>query len=159
MTFQAYLDTVKAKTGKTPEDFKKLATAKGLTTHAQLMAWLKSEFALGHGHANAVTHVILQGDEPKESDDEGIAKHFTGPKAAWRKPYDDLIKKIATFGPDTRVAPTKTYLSLLRNEKKLAVVAITAKRVDIGIKLPGTPTESRLVESGPWNAIVTHRVQ
>jgi hypothetical protein len=159
VTFQAYLDTVKAKTGKTPADFKKLAEEKGLATHGELMAWLKSDFGLGHGHANAVTSVILHADEPKESDDEGIAKHFTGAKAAWRKPYDDLLAKLGKFGNDIRVAPTKTYLSLLRNDKKFAVVAITAKRMDIGIKLPGSPSEGRMEESGTWNAMVTHRVQ
>ena len=30
MSFQAYLKNIKAKTGKTPEDFKKLAEKKGL---------------------------------------------------------------------------------------------------------------------------------
>jgi hypothetical protein len=30
MTFQAYLDTIKAKTGKDPEDFRVLAADKGL---------------------------------------------------------------------------------------------------------------------------------
>lgn len=30
MSFQAYIDNIKAKTGKTPEDFKKIATKKGL---------------------------------------------------------------------------------------------------------------------------------
>lgn len=29
MSFQAYIDNIKAKTGKTPADFKKLATQKG----------------------------------------------------------------------------------------------------------------------------------
>lgn len=30
MSFQAYIDSIKAKTGKTPEDFKKLAAKKNL---------------------------------------------------------------------------------------------------------------------------------
>ena len=30
MSFQAYIDTIKAQTGKTPEDFKVLAQQKGL---------------------------------------------------------------------------------------------------------------------------------
>src|SRR5689334_647906 len=128
MTFQAYLDTVKAKTGKTPEDFKALAKEKGLTTYPEINAWLKSEFGLGHGHANAVTHVMLHGDEPKESDETGIAKHFTGAKASWRKPYEALIEKLSKFGPDIRVAPTSSYLSILRNDKKFAIVQISAKR-------------------------------
>ena len=33
MTFQAYLDNIKAKTGKTPEDFRKEAAKKGLTEY------------------------------------------------------------------------------------------------------------------------------
>ena len=32
MTFQAYLDNIKAKTGKTPEDFKAFVESKGLLT-------------------------------------------------------------------------------------------------------------------------------
>jgi predicted transport protein len=159
VTFQAYLDTVKSKTGKTPEDFKKLAAEKGLTKHGEIVAWLKSDFELGHGHANAVTQVILHGDEPEESDDDGIAKHFTGAKASWHKPYDDLLKKLKKFGADIRVAPTSSYLSILRKDKKFAIVQITAKRMDIGIKLNGAPAEGRFEEAGAWNAMVTHRVR
>lgn len=159
MSFQAYLDTVKAKTGKTPEDFIKLAAEKGLTSHSDLLAWLKTEFGLGHGHANAIIHVIKQVDAPKESDEEGIAKHFSGAKQAWRKPYDALIAKLQKFGSDVRVAPTKTYLSLLKNDKKFGIVQITADRLDVGIKLKGAPAEGRLQEAGAWNAMVTHRVQ
>jgi hypothetical protein len=159
MSFQAYLDTVKAKTGKTPEDFIKLAKEKGLTKHSELLAWLKTEFGLGHGHANAIIHVINAVDAPKETDDEGIAKHFSGAKQAWRKPYDDLLAKLQKFGMDVKVAPTKTYLSLLRKNKKFGIVQITADRMDVGIKFKGVPAEGRLTEAGAWNAMVTHRVQ
>src|SRR5258705_3859628 len=158
MTFPAYLDPVKAKTGKTPEDFKILAEEKGLVTYPQINAWLKSEFGLGHGHANAVTHIMLHGDEPKESDEVGIAKHFTGAKANWRKPYDDLIEKVGKFGPDVRVRPSSAYLRILRNDKKFAIVQISAKRLDLGIKRKGTPPEGRFEDSGKWSAMVTHRV-
>ena len=83
---ETYLANVKVKTGKTVADFKKLAAEKGLTKYGDIMAWLKAEFGLGHGHANAVTHMVMHGDEPRESDDEGIAKHFTGAKATWTSP-------------------------------------------------------------------------
>lgn len=46
MSFQAYIDNVKATTGKTPEDFAELATKKGLSKHGETVAWLKNEFAL-----------------------------------------------------------------------------------------------------------------
>ena len=58
MTFQAYIDNIKAKTGKTPGDFKKLAEKKGLLKPGvkamEIVAWLKKEHRLGHGHAMAI---------------------------------------------------------------------------------------------------------
>lgn len=62
MSFQAYLDNIKTKTGKTPEDFKKLAQQKGLlqplAKAGEIVAWLKQDFDLGHGHAMAVYAVF-----------------------------------------------------------------------------------------------------
>ena len=58
MSFQAYLDNIKAKTGKTPEQFATLARKAGLLGEtakaAPLIAWMKKEFDLGHGHAMAI---------------------------------------------------------------------------------------------------------
>ena len=63
MTFQAYIDNIKAKTGLSPSDFKKKADAKGFIEGGklkpdikvtQVVNWLKSEFGLGHGHAMAI---------------------------------------------------------------------------------------------------------
>ena len=61
MSFQAYIENIQKKTGKSPDDFKKLAEEKGfllngeLTVKAtQITNWLKEEFELGHGHAMAI---------------------------------------------------------------------------------------------------------
>lgn len=58
MTFQAYIDNIKTKTGKTPEDFRKAAQAKGLLEPGvkvmQIVNWLKEDYSLGHGHAMAI---------------------------------------------------------------------------------------------------------
>ena len=63
MSFQAYLDNIKSKTGKSPEDFKKLAEKKGFMQNEELtpmvkageiVKWLKEDFELGHGHAMAI---------------------------------------------------------------------------------------------------------
>jgi hypothetical protein len=69
MSFQAYLDNIQAKTGKGPEDFKKLADKKGFTKNGklvegvkagQIVDWLKSDFELGHGHSMAI-FALLKG--------------------------------------------------------------------------------------------------
>ena len=67
MSFQAYLDNIQEKTGKTPEDFLKLAKKKGFSDNAGLrdgvkagdvVSWLKSDFELGQGHAMAIVALI-----------------------------------------------------------------------------------------------------
>lgn len=71
MSFQAYLDNIQAKTGKSPADFKKLADQKGFSVKGklkpdvkagQVVAWLKEDFELGHGHAMAIV-ALLKGKE------------------------------------------------------------------------------------------------
>lgn len=62
MTFQAYLDNIQTKTGKTPEDFRTEATEDGVfrpeMTATELVAWLKQRYDLGHGHSMAIWAVF-----------------------------------------------------------------------------------------------------
>lgn len=71
MSFQAYVDNIKAKTGKSPSDFKQLAEKKGFLKSGNLsegvkageiVKWLKKEFELGHGHAMAI-YATFKGKE------------------------------------------------------------------------------------------------
>jgi hypothetical protein len=63
MSFQAYLDSVEAKTGKTPQQLVDEAAAKALTKHGEILAWLRDDYGLGTGHARAMAHVIVHGPE------------------------------------------------------------------------------------------------
>ena len=71
MSFQAYLDKAEEKTGKTPQALVDEATARGLTRHADILAWLKDEYGLGAGHGRAIAHVVLHGPSFE-------VKHTTG---------------------------------------------------------------------------------
>ncbi|HVH86722.1 MAG TPA: DUF4287 domain-containing protein [Terriglobales bacterium] len=160
MTFQAYLDAVKAKTGKSPADFAKLTTQQGLTKHGEIVAWLKSSHGLGHGHATAVAGVILKGGRPPRSDAQKLDDLFSGTKASWRKPCTVLLAKIAKWGPDVEVVANSTYVNLLRAKKKFGILQpSSASRLDIGIKLKGQAPTGRFESAGDWNAMVTHRVR
>jgi hypothetical protein len=160
MSFQAYLDNVKAKTGKTPEDFAKLASQKGLDKHGDIVKWLKSEFLLGHGHATAIAAVVMKKGTPKASADEKLGALFGGSKQRWRQPCENVISKMKEFGPDADVGVGGTYITLLRKGKKFAILQPSSSdRLDIGIKLKGVPTVERFESAGSWNAMVTHRVR
>lgn len=63
MSFQAYMDNIQTKTGKSPEDFKQLAEKKKFLVKGvpdpkvkagEIVQWLKDDFDLGHGHAMAL---------------------------------------------------------------------------------------------------------
>ena len=69
MSFQAHLDTIKARTGLGPEDFRRLAEERNFTQRGALTAdtkagavvqWLKEDYGLGHGHAMAI-FALLKG--------------------------------------------------------------------------------------------------
>lgn len=65
MSFQAYLDTIERKTGKTPRELLALAAQRGLDGPAvragAVVEWLKADYDLGRGHAMALVHVIKNG--------------------------------------------------------------------------------------------------
>jgi|KBSMisStaDraftv2_1062788.scaffolds.fasta_scaffold1010536_1 hypothetical protein len=62
MTFEAYLENIRGKTGKTPEDFHREAKSRGIlgpdVTATKIVAWLKRDHDLGHGHAMAIFAVF-----------------------------------------------------------------------------------------------------
>ncbi len=162
MSFQAYLDNIKAKTGKTPDDFKKLAEKKGLlkpdVKAGDIIAWLKKDFELGHGHAMAIYETFRSSVQPRPAREDRIEAHFKGKKEPWKKTFDNQMEKVNKFGNDIRIAPTDSYLSLLRGNNKFAIVQATTEHLDIGIKLKNRNANVRFTPSGKWNAMVTHRV-
>ena len=90
MSFQAYLDNIQVKTGKTSQELKDLAKIKGFdnpkTKAGEIIQWLKNDFDLGRRHAMAVVHIIKNGE--KISD-----KHVnTG------KPHSDPSNKLNLTG-------------------------------------------------------------
>jgi hypothetical protein len=64
MSFQAYLDNIEDKTGLTPRQLMDRAHDRGFgenTKAGEIVAWLKADHGLGHGHAMAMVHVIKNG--------------------------------------------------------------------------------------------------
>jgi predicted transport protein len=158
---QSYFDNIKAKTGKSVEDFRVLVAEKGLTKPGEIVSWLKAEFGLGHGHANAVLMGIRVADERETATapKDYIAALFTGKKAAWRDAYDTLAAKITAFGADVQITANSTYVNVNRKRKFAILQPSTSERFDVGLKLKGTPPTERLEAAGTWNAMVTHRVR
>lgn len=62
MSFQAYLDNIEAKTGKTPKDFKEAAEKAGIFSYdmkaTTMVNFLKENYDLGHGHSMAIVQAF-----------------------------------------------------------------------------------------------------
>lgn len=65
MSFQAYLDTIEAKTGLTPRQLLTIAEGKGMNgpevKAGEILEWLRADYGLGRGHGMALVHVIKKG--------------------------------------------------------------------------------------------------
>jgi hypothetical protein len=74
MTFQEYLDTIKAKTGMDPEDFQNIAAEKGLLEGdikaGPIQRWLKDDYDLGPGHSMALVSVFREGLLPQSTKEQ-----------------------------------------------------------------------------------------
>ncbi|WP_169080000.1 DUF4287 domain-containing protein [Microcella alkalica] len=67
MSFQAYLDAIEAKTGRTPRQLLDEAIARGYQQSGVkagvIVQWLADAYGLGRGHAMAMVHVITKGPQ------------------------------------------------------------------------------------------------
>jgi hypothetical protein len=64
MSYQAYLDAIETKTGKTPQELLDEAQGRGYgpdTKAAVVLEWLKDDYGVGRGHAMALYGVLKNG--------------------------------------------------------------------------------------------------
>lgn len=150
---------LQAKTGKTLEQWLKIAGASGLEKHGQIVKYLKTEHGMTHGYASLVAHELRNSGKAATSRDDLVQAQYSGAKQGLRPIYDALVAQVGKFGEDVEVAPKKAYVSLRRNKQFGIIQPSTKTRVDVGINLKGEPATDRLEASGSFNAMVSHRVR
>jgi hypothetical protein len=152
---------LKENTGKSLEQWTRLAKSSGKQKHGELVSWLKSEHALTHGYANLVAHSTFKSDAASQTAGGAdlVSAMFDGDKAPLRPIFDALMKSIRAFGSDIEEAPKKGYLSLRRKTQFATLHPSTKARFDVGLKLRNVAPSGRLEAAGSWNAMVTHRVR
>lgn len=58
----SYFPSIEAKYGRPIPEWKALIRSSGIERHMEIVAWLKSEHGMGHGHANALVADTLRED-------------------------------------------------------------------------------------------------
>jgi Domain of unknown function (DUF4287) len=61
----SYFPFIEEKYGRTIADWQKVIAECGLDKHMAIVAYLKSQFQMGHGHANALVGWTLAGNKAK----------------------------------------------------------------------------------------------
>ena len=162
---EAQLDSMsvnlKTNTGKSLEQWTKIARNSGKQKHGELVSWLKSEHGITHGYANLIAHATFKSDAASQTAGgvDLVSTMFEGDKTAMRPIFDALMKAVRAFGSDIEESPKKGYLSLRRKTQFATLHPSTRTRFDVGLKLKGTPATGRLEAAGSWNLMVTHRVR
>ncbi|MCB0278991.1 MAG: DUF4287 domain-containing protein [Calditrichaeota bacterium] len=151
---------LREKTGKSLEEWIKIAEKSGFKKHGEIVKYLKTEHEFTHGYANLVAHKMLASDAGSVEDQaQLIEDQYAGDKAALRPIYNQLIKEIHKFGKDVEIAPKKAYVSVRRKKQFAILQPSTKTRFDLGLNLKGKATTARLEASGSFNAMCSHRIR
>jgi hypothetical protein len=151
--------------GKPMSEWIALVKESGLTKHTDIVAMLKSQYAMSHGSAHRVALKAREADvagmdkAAQASGRDPIKEMYSGKKAGLKPLHDALMTVITSFGTDIEQAPKKGYVSLRRKKQFAMIQPTTATRLDIGLVLKGVPPTERLEDASGFNALFTHRVR
>jgi hypothetical protein len=167
---QKWIAELKAKTGRSLDEWVALVKAEGPDEEKACRAWLKERYGLGTNGAWWIAERALGKDDKGivEDDPESYLKAaegyveamFSGPKAGLRPLYDELLRVGLGTGPEAKACPCKTIVPLYRNHVFAEIKPATRTRIDLGFALRDTPATGRLIDTGGFanKDRITHRI-
>src|SRR5262249_55136034 len=164
---QHWVATLKAKTGKSLEEWIKAVRKSGLPTEQEQREWLKSHHKLGTNSAWWIAQ-RANGRGAEDGDPDQYLKAATGyveamyagGKAGLRPLHDKLLELARALGPDVKVCPCQTIVPLYRNHVFAQIKPTTRTRIGFGLSLGDTPATGRLIDTGGFakKDRITHRI-
>ena len=153
------IENLHKNTGKSLEEWIEIVKKSGFVKHGEIIKFLKSDHGFTHGFANLVAHKSKGSDaDSAENPADLVSTQYLG-KESLKPIYDQLSAIMNQFGDDVVFAPKKAYVSVKRKKQFAIIQPSTKTRVDVGIQLKEYETTDRLIKSGSWNAMVSHRVK
>lgn len=102
-------------TGKSFEQWVRLATKSGITELSALRGWLIAEHDVGSRNSWWIAEATLQGDEPSYDEPSALVDAlYAGPRAALRPLHERLIDEFLALGHDVLVTACKTMVPVYR---------------------------------------------
>jgi hypothetical protein len=164
---QKTIASLKARTGKSLDEWVALVKKSGPKTEKDRREWLKHEHSLP---ANSAAW-IAERAEGKGGDTDSpetylaaaeryVDEMFGGKRATLRPLYDRLLQLGFSMGKDVEACPCSTIVPLYRNHVFAQIKPAAQTRIDLGFALGARKAEGRLIDTGGYakKDRITHRI-
>lgn len=167
---QKWVAELKAKTGRTLEEWIALVKKEGPKDEKARREWLKSKQKFGTNGAWWIAE-RAEGKGGEEDTPEAYLKtavryveeQYAGPKEKLRPIYDELLKLGKSLGDDVKACPCKTIVPLYRKHVFAQIKPTTNTRIDLGFALTHYKGKlpKRLIDTGGLakKDRITHRIE
>ncbi|MFN0037198.1 MAG: DUF4287 domain-containing protein [Saprospiraceae bacterium] len=145
-------------TGKSLDEWKKIALESGFQKHGEILNYLKDTFQLGHGYANFIVHKAFATDAGSADDKNQLIENQYKGKENLRPIYETLMAEILKIGDDIEVAPKNSSVSLRRKKQFCLLEPKTKARLEVGLNMKGIAAAGKL-ETNPPGGMCTHKIR
>ncbi|HEX4603788.1 MAG TPA: DUF5655 domain-containing protein [Candidatus Angelobacter sp.] len=142
--FQKTLAGLKAKTGRTLEEWTKFVNKEGPATEKERREWLKAKHGLGTNYAWWIAEQSVgKGDNGSpetylKQAEEYVEEMYAGAKEALRPIFEELLALGRSLGNDVKVCPCQTMVPFYRKHVFAQIKPATRTRIDFGLALKDT---------------------
>ena len=164
---QKWVGELKAKTGRSLDDWLKLCESDGPQNEIKRRDWLKKEYGLGTNSAWWIAERSLgkgqEDSDPKlylKKAEEYVEAMYAGKKAGLRPIHDAILKAARKLGRDVRFCPCQTMVPIYRHHVIAQIKPSTLTRIDLGFALGPMKAKGRLIDTGGYakKDRITHRI-
>ena len=166
---QKWVEELTGKTGRSLEQWVALTKDSGPPTEKERREWLKKEHKLGTNSASWIAErVDGKGTSAFDSPEaylktaaEWVEAQYSGPRAALRPLYEQLLTLGFSLGKDVKASPCKTMVPFYRNHVFAQIKRSTNTRIDLGFALGNMKTPKRLIDTGGYEKKdrITRRIE
>jgi len=165
---QKWISDLPTKTGRSLDEWIAFVKKSGPPTEKERREWLKKEHKLGTNSAVCIAQRAdgkgTEEDSPEaylEAAEQWVETMFTGPRAALRPVYDQLLKVTLSVNKDVKACPGKTAVALFRKHVFAQIKPSTNTRIDLGLALGSMKTPKRLIDTGGYEKKdrITRRIE
>jgi len=138
-----FIQSAKAKTGKTLEQWLSLVKQKGLKKQMEILNWLKQEHALNHMQAAFVAGIYLNDSKPVYQNESSLLDNQFVKAEGMRNLFEQVSSAILQEFPEATMIAKKTYVSFTAS-REFAAINIKPKELRIGFDLGDVATNEIL---------------